>query len=383
MQIAKHLQNTQPSYIREILKAACSPDVISLAGGLPDGDSFPLHLMEASIKDLPQRPELFQYGGTAGYQPLLEFVAEDYGLFDHQSVMVTTGSQQGLDLIARSFLDKGDCVVMEAPSYLGALQVFSLAQADVHSIEQNELGPDLDALKSCFSSKCVKLFYAVPDFHNPTGVCWSLEVRKAVAELCQRYSVLFVEDAPYRELRFNGDALPMVSSFCPEHALTLRSYSKIATPGIRVGTVSGPESWIHSLIKLKQCADLHSNIPMQAVLLSLISSKEFPEHIQKICQLYGDRYRVLAKALEHYLPDTCEVNQVNGGMFVWMSLPDCNSFSFAQRLLARKVAVVPSTVFYHQNTQEKSALRLNYTNASDNEITQAVEQLALEVKALL
>ncbi|WP_274620554.1 aminotransferase class I/II-fold pyridoxal phosphate-dependent enzyme [Colwellia maritima] len=170
MNLAKSLQNIQPSYIREILDAACAPGVISLVGGLPANDKFPLELMAKSLKDLPNRPELFQYGNTAGYAPLLAHFREHYQLLSSHEGIVCTGSQQGLDLIARSFINPGDTIVMEAPSYLGAIQVFSLAQANIESISQRCDGPDLDELETCFATSDVTLFYAVPDFHNPTGV---------------------------------------------------------------------------------------------------------------------------------------------------------------------------------------------------------------------
>ncbi|MFW1142195.1 aminotransferase class I/II-fold pyridoxal phosphate-dependent enzyme, partial [Vibrio parahaemolyticus] len=170
------------SYIREILAAASDKNVISLAGGLPDEKTFPIDLMKPTLENLANMPEVFQYGATAGYAPLLNFLTDYYQLPESHLAMITTGSQQGLDLIARAYVNPGDKVVMEAPSYLGAMQVFGLVQANIVTVSQTECGPNLEELEQCFSTQQPKMFYAVPDFHNPTGVCWALETRQKVAE---------------------------------------------------------------------------------------------------------------------------------------------------------------------------------------------------------
>ncbi len=380
MKTTKSLQAVQPSYIREILSAASAPGIISLAGGLPDDATFPLALMAESLTDLPNRAQLFQYGNTAGYAPLLAHFRDRYQLPPSHDSIVCTGSQQGLDLIARSFVNSGDNIVMEAPSYLGAIQVFGLAQATIESISQRADGPDLDELEACFAAKDITLFYAVPDFHNPTGVCWSLAIRKKVAQLCQQYHVTFIEDVPYRELRYKGEHLPLVSSFCPDNSMVLRSYSKIASPGIRLGLVTGREDWIVSLNKVKQAADLHSSIPMQAVLLDLLQHDEFAQHLAKLRHVYNARYEALTKQIALKLPSYCYANAVDGGMFIWLSLPECDVDALAKSALEQGVAVVPSSVFYHDRENITPALRLNFTNASIKDLGAAIERLAKVIK---
>ncbi|MBU2872334.1 PLP-dependent aminotransferase family protein [Colwellia sp. E2M01] len=375
MKLAKSLQEIQPSYIREILDAASAPGVISLAGGLPDAATFPLPLMAKSLTDLPNRTQLFQYGNTAGYTPLLEHFRTYYQLPASHDSIICTGSQQGLDLIARSFINPGDNIVMEAPSYLGAIQVFGLVQANIESISQRADGPDLEQLEACFATKDITLFYAVPDFHNPTGVCWSLQVRQKVAQLCQQYNVAFIEDVPYRELRFKGEFLPLVSSFCPDNSLVLRSFSKIATPGIRLGLVTGRSDWVAPLNKVKQAADLHSSIPMQAVLLDLLQHDGFEQHLEVLRGLYSERYQALLDNIALKLPAACTLNPVNGGMFIWLSLPDCDVDALAQTALEHGVAVVPSSVFYQQRENVKPALRLNFTNANAEQLSEAIDRL--------
>lgn len=375
MEIAHSLQQIKSSYIREILAAASDKNVISLAGGLPDEETFPIEIMKPILESLSDMPDVFQYGATAGYAPLLEFLTQKFELPENHLPMICTGSQQGLDLIARAYINPGDTVVMEAPSYLGAMQVFGLVQASISTVSQTEFGPNLEELEQCFIQESPKMFYAVPDFHNPTGVCWSLETRKKVAELCIQYNVAFIEDAPYRELRFTGEALPMVSTFCPQDSIVLRSFSKIASPGLRIGVVTGKKSYIEPLIKVKQGADLHSSVPMQALLLGLLKHEKFEQHMQTIQTLYKQRYDVLYNELKVQLPAQCEVNSVDGGMFIWVSLPDCDTFELASTLIANGVAVVPSPVFYPKPEGSPAALRLNFTNAKPNELVEAVNRL--------
>jgi DNA-binding transcriptional MocR family regulator len=378
MKIAHHLEQIPPSYIREILSEATAQGVISLAGGLPSPDHFPMALMSEALQSLANTPALFQYGETAGYRPLLDYFCQFYQLNDQQRGIVCTGSQQGLDLIARTFLNLGDSVVVESPSYLGALQVFGIAQAQIKTVSQISTGPDLNQLETLLSQKSIKLFYAVPDFHNPTGICWSLDTRKAVAALCQRHRVILVEDAPYRQLRFSGQALPMVSSFCPELSLVLRSFSKIATPGIRLGLLTGPAQWVESITTVKQAADLHSSQPMQAVLLKLLSHAGFTEHLDSLCALYGARYQQLSQCLQQ-LGDGYEFGEVQGGMFIWLKVPSGNPMTVAKAAMKNGVAVVPSTVFYAPGIVEEergeSAFRLNFTHANQKQLALAVERL--------
>lgn len=383
MEIAHSVQQIQPSYLREILAAASDSKVISLAGGLPDETTFPLELMNPTIESLSAMPEVFQYGATAGYPPLIEHLTNLYQLPKNHAVITCTGSQQGLDLVARAYINPNDVVAMEAPCYLGAMQVFGLAQAKLVTISQDEYGPDIGELELCFQTHSPKLFYAVPDFHNPTGVCWSLQRRHQVAALCIQYNVVLLEDAPYRELRFSGTPLPLVSDFCPQHSIVLRSLSKIASPGLRFGTVSGQQRYLQPIIKVKQSADLHSSTPVQAMILGLLQHPLFPAHIVKIRQLYHARYHTLVQALQDQLPSGCNVTPTQGGMFVWVTLPPCDTCKLAQQLLAHHVAVVPSPVFYPPSSAAPSAIRLNFTNASPEDLVTAVGRIAEILKAAI
>lgn len=373
---AKHIQKLQPSYIREILRAATADGVISLAGGLPAAELFPRILLEEAMTTVARQTHVFQYGETQGYAPLLEYFQSAYQLDDSQSILVSTGSQQGLDLIARAYINPGDGVVMEAPSYLGALQIFTVAQARIDTIPQTAEGPDLDALESLFASGTIKIFYAVPDFHNPTGLCWSLRTRQKVAELCYKFNVTFVEDAPYRELRFSGKSLPLVSSLCPDRALVLRSFSKISAPGLRLGAVTGPKDWLTPMIRIKQASDLHSSLPMQSVLLEILTHADFETHLKNIRMHYQQRYQALSDAINRHMQSGVSFKPVEGGMFVWLELSQGNPKDIAQAALKEGVAIVPGNVFYAENNIASKALRLNFSHCSPEQLTIAVKRLA-------
>lgn len=373
---ARAVQNLKPSYIREILSAANRDDVISLAGGLPDAQSFPLDLMAKQMAQLGEHPSLFQYGSTAGFAPLRRYLKDVYNLSPEQDLLICTGSQQGLDLIARSFINPGDNIVLEAPSYLGALQVFDLVEANIHSVDQTKNGPDLIQLETCFKNHNIKFFYAVPDFHNPTGICWTAHTRNEVARLCNLYQVTLIEDAPYRKLRFTGQDLPLVSDKC--HALVLTSFSKIATPGIRIGAVYGSTENISTLIKVKQASDLHSSVPMQWVLLQLLKDKKFSLHLQNLRALYKQRYQALCNAITQYMPDA-RFKPVDGGMFIWLELPSVQPKKindFAAAALNKGVAIVPCRVFYSDEREDDvAAVRLNFSNATEQDLTTAIKRL--------
>lgn len=381
MKPIKHLQKLQPSYIREILSEATAEGVISLAGGLPAEHSFPMPLLQEGFAELGLQRGLFQYGETAGYQPLLEELRQHYPMDSQHQAIICNGSQQGLDLVARTFIAPGNGVVVEAPSYLGALQVFYIGQAKLLSVPQERDGPNLMALEQVFREQKPKLFYAVPDFHNPTGCCWSLSIRKAVAALCIRYGVMLLEDAPYRDLRFSGDALPMVSSFCPEHALVLRSFSKTVTPGIRLGVLSGPEQWIEPIMKVKQAADLHTNVPMQFLLLKLLQHQDFNAHLQNTCQRYHEQYEFMSDELNQKLGTNLKFNSVQGGMFLWGTIEsECKcqgetDIILAKNALKNGVAVVPGGVFYPEGFNTKPALRLNFSHGSKEQISEGISRL--------
>lgn len=382
MQPANSLLTVPNSYIREILKAASSPDIISLAGGLPNPITFPLSLFSEAFTEIMSDQTLYQYGATEGYPPLHDALRTRYDINPSHAILITTGSQQALDILARSYINPGDVVVMEAPSYLGAMQVFALAQADIQCIEQNDNGPDLNQLETIFAETSPKFFYAVPDYHNPTGVCWSEPTRQGVASLCFHYNVTLIEDIPYRELYFNDIQHKLVSDYAPISAFVLRSFSKIASPGIRIGAVSATPDLLAPLIKIKQAADLHSSIPLQAAMAWVIEHPQFDSHLDTTRRLYAQQSEILISTLKAQLPYSIN-NNVSGGMFYWLKIPSGNAMAIAEECLSNGVAVVPSNVFYPSSYPSAPALRLNFTNAEPRELIQASEIITKVIKSAL
>lgn len=360
MNIAQHTKKIKQSYIREILEHARQDGCISLAGGLPSPESFPMAIFDDAFKSLDMDHSVFQYATTSGEQALLEAIAQRYPGDQDRSIMITTGSQQGIDLCARAFINAGDKVVLEQPSYLGALQCFALAQASMCFVHQECDGPDIEQLEHLFQADNIAFFYAVPDFHNPTGVSWSVEKRQAVAQLCRQYHVLLIEDAPYRELRFSGEELPSMASYLPEQTIELRSLSKILAPGLRVSALMSPSQWRVDLLKVKQATDLHSNVFAQRMAALVLNDVRFSAHLEAVRALYRQRYQSMAadlKALQEY---HCHHAMVEGGMFIWLNLPPCDVTSLAAQALESGVAVVPGDEFYVQPPAQAS-LRLNFS----------------------
>lgn len=374
MNPSKSLQSVRPSYIREILTESKKPGVISLAGGLPATELLPVKLFAEALCAISNDPLLLQYGETQGYPPLVQHLQRD--TLANQKTLITSGAQQGLDLVARSFINPHDIIVVEAPCYLGALQVFGLAQATIMQVTQQHDGPNIEQLQRIFDARNVKFFYGVPDFHNPTGVNWSVEKRQQVARLCLKYNVFFIEDSPYRALCFNGKAQPKVSDMCAEKSIFLRSFSKSVAPGIRVGSVSAPADIVKALIKTKQAADLHTSLPMQAALLRVLQHSEYSSYLQAMRANYACRYTHLRDQLGQLLDLGCDFNDVNGGMFVWLTLPPLNDMQFARDLLKFGVSVVPGRVFYANDVPDINAVRINFTYCSKAELTSAVAQMA-------
>jgi DNA-binding transcriptional MocR family regulator len=357
--------------------------MISFAGGLPDPESFPLDMMRESYREIYQYPELFQYNATKGLEGLIAALTKRLSLTNERSLFITSGSQQGLDLIARSFIAPGDKILVEAPSYLGAIQVFKLAGADLQSISILNSGPDLEKLKECFESQQIKFFYAIPDYQNPTGYCYPQAMRSAIAQLCREYGVIVIEDSPYRELAFNGKKQASISEFYPEGTIVLHSFSKIVSPGLRIGCVEAKHEIINTLIKLKQITDLHSNIPSQYVLQKLLEHSNFEQHIRSIRHNYHNKYQLLTTELKRSLADEVSFEAVDGGMFIWLTFKDerIEAEEFARKALENKLAVVPGNVFYVDEKADGRSIRLNFSHPSLANIEEGVKRFKLTMKA--
>ncbi|WP_163938011.1 PLP-dependent aminotransferase family protein [Paraferrimonas sp. SM1919] len=376
---SRRVENTQESYIRNILKAISQPGMLSLAGGLPDASRFPFELLANASQNLVNNPGIYQYGPTEGLPALREWILAKQPQGD-LDVLLTTGSQQALDLLARAYLNPQDKVLVEAPSYLGALQIFDLAEVETVAVLSENDGPNIADLERQLKAHKVKLFYAVPDFQNPSCRTWSAIKRQQVAELLAQYDVAFVEDAPYRELRFEGQTLPTVSSFMQQlqaDSFFLGSFSKIATPSMRVGYVSARAELLKPIAKVKQASDLHSALPMQQMLLDVVSHPDFDDHLQALTKHYQSRRDALVAAVNAHLSEFVDFEVPEGGMFLWLELKRHNARDIAAKALVENVAVVPGTEFWPSTREaDYQAIRLNFTALDAEQLDVAVARLA-------
>lgn len=381
--VSQRIKQTPPSFIRGILKAAESDDVISFAGGLPNPISFPQEALKESmdrvVTDYGSR--VFQYATTAGLLGLREYIAQKYQKQYHldvqpDDIIITTGSQQALDLIGKVLINEGDSIAIEEPGYLGAIQAFSQYQPKFHGVPLLEEGLDIGRLEEILKAGNVKFAYVVPNFQNPTGLTYSEEKRKAVLELVRKYHCILVEDDPYGELSFDGQIRGYISKDGLKESILLGTFSKTVTPGMRLGFMIIKDEKLRKYINTaKEAADLHSNIFAQYCLWDYVIHNKLQEHIQKIRYLYKEQCETMIKAMENYFPTDVAFTRPEGGMFIWATLPEgISSKALFDKAIQEKVAFVPGDPFYTDG-RNANTMRLNYTNASKEVIEEGVQRL--------
>lgn len=387
IEFADRMNKVQKSFIREILKVTENPEVISFAGGLPNPESFPIREVEqASHKVLADNgPSVLQYSTTEGYQPLREYIAERYfkrfGLkVEADEILITNGSQQALDLIGKVLLNKNDHIMIERPGYLGAIQAFSLFEPVFNSVSLNEDGIDIDQLETTLKTTKAKLFYTVPNFHNPSGITYSEQNRKKIANLLQKYNTVLIEDDPYSELRFIGQDLLPIKAYLGDQSIMLGSFSKIVAPAMRLGWICAKGEIMEKLIVAKQAADLHTNYYSQRIVHQYLIDNELENHIEKIRNMYKVKRDCMVSMIEKYFPKEVKSTRPEGGMFLWVTLPEgISSLDLFDLAAKENVAFVPGDPFYigQGNT---NTLRLNYTNSSEEMIETGIARLAKVIK---
>ncbi|CAG2145732.1 2-aminoadipate transaminase [Cupriavidus campinensis] len=370
--ISRRAQQLTSSAIREILKVTERPEVISFAGGLPSPASFPVAAMEAAVArvfaDNPQGA--LQYAATEGYLPLREFVAKRYNV-EVERVLITTGSQQALDLIAKVMIDPGSPVLVETPSYLGALQAFSLFEPEFVSVPTDERGLVPEALTPELTAGA-RFLYALPNFQNPTGRRLPLERRQALVKRAQELNLLLVEDDPYGELSYTGDILPTLLSMNPDGVIYMGSFSKVLAPGLRLGFVIAPPELHFKLCQAKQASDLHTPSFTQRMAYESVRDGLLERHIPTIRALYGKQCEVMLDALKRHMPAGVTWNQPEGGMFIWVELPEgLDSMKILEEAVRRNVAYVPGAPFYAGNPR-MNTLRLAFVTVPPERIEQGV-----------
>ena len=383
-QFSERILNTPASFIREILKVIQQDDIISFAGGLPNPVSFPKEELKQSMERVIDQfgDEVFQYSSTEGYRPLREWVAEryrdEYGMdVQADDVLITTGSQQALDLMGKVLINPGDALAIEEPGYLGAIQAFTVFEPDFCPVPLLDDGIDLDRLEQILEERNVKLLYTVPNFQNPTGLTYSVEKRKALCALLNRYSAYLIEDDPYGQLKFEGEVFPYIGSFGLKKSVLFGTISKIITPGMRLGWICTKDrELMQHLVTAKQAADLHSNIFAQYAVYDYLMNHELNEHIGKIKALYKEQSDAMLQAMKDFFPDTVTYTMPKGGMFVWGSLPEGeSSLELFDRAMKEKVAFVPGNPFYVDDQKPVPTFRLNYTNSEPEVIREGIHRL--------
>jgi len=397
---AQRTQHMTSSIIRELLKITEKPEIISFAGGLPAPEVFPRTEIEAATHralEAAGSPAL-QYGATEGYLPLRELLVRHlarYGIkVTPANVLVTTGSQQGLELIGKLFINPGDRVLTEAPTYLGALQAFSAYQPEYLTVEIDEDGLRLDQLEGELRAG-PKFLYVLPNFQNPGGVTLALPRRHRLIELANHYGTPIVEDDPYGQLRYEGEHLPPLVRLDAEYhkgegggeftgnVLYLSSLSKTLAPGLRLGWIVAPEEVIHRLVQMKQGADLHTSTFCQIVAYEVAKDGFLDRHIRDVRAVYGARRDAMLSALARHCPEGVTWTRPKGGLFLWVTLPPgLDSAKLFEVALAEKVAFVPGAPFFPKGGGQRT-LRLNFSYCAPDVIEEGIRRLGAVTRRLL
>ena len=376
---SKRARDLKSSVIREILKVTANPQVISFAGGLPSPESFPVAHMKAAFDKVltSDAQAALQYSTTDGYAPLREWVANRMsteGASIHpDQVIIVSGSQQALDLIGKVFIDTGDKVLVETPTYLGALQAFSLFDPEFISVASDENGLDADQLTAEMAT-AAKFLYALPNFQNPTGRMMSEVRRTALVAKARAHDLLVVEDDPYGALWYEAAPPASLLSRMPERVIHMGSFSKVLAPGLRLGYIVAPLDIARKLEQVKQATDLHTSTIAQRVVYEVVKDGFLDEHIPSIRERYRGQAHVMLEALTEHMPAGVSWNQPAGGMFLWVTLPDgMDSEAMLEKAFARNVAYVPGVPFYGNEAQHNT-LRLAFVTVPADKIRAGVAE---------
>lgn len=384
------------SIIRELLKLTEQPDVISFAGGLPAPDVFPVAQFQQAcnvvLKDLGA--QALQYSTTEGYPPLRQLIADTaegyYGLkVPADEIQITSGSQQALDFVGRLFINRGDLILVESPTYLGALQAWNVYGAQYITVPIDEHGMIVDQLEQALRAG-PKLIYVLPNFQNPSGVTLSLERRKKLVELADKYGVPIVEDDPYGRLRYEGEHIPPVFVLDRQmrggqgsNVIYMSTFSKLLAPGLRLAWVIAPPEVIRRVVMIKQAADLHTSSFNQIVAYEVGKSGFLDEHVKLIRATYKERRDVMLEAMDELFPPEVQYTRPEGGMFLWGVLPeDVDTAEIFKQAVEKKVAYVPGSAFY-PNDGGRNTLRINYSFSTPEQIREGVNRLGMLFKEVL
>lgn len=381
---ASRTANVSASIIREILKLTQGSDIISFGGGFPSPQSFPVEEMKLHNEELLAKygKEILQYGTTEGFGPLREKLAMEASMFGitavKENVLLTTGAQQVIDLMAKAFLDKGDVVLVENPTFLAALNVFKMYEAKIIGVDTDENGILPEDLEKKIREHRPKMLYMIPNFQNPTGITTAESRRRSIMGICGKAGMPLLEDDPYCLVRFEGDSLPATASFDKwGTAVYASSFSKTVSPGIRLGYAIASKEIMAKLIVGKQTTDVCSNNLAQRAVYEFMESGKFYEHIKDIVAEYRPKRDLMIKVLDERFPKGTKRNKPLGGLFLWAKLPKgVNSEEMLKSAIERaKVAYIPGSPFYIDPSMGKDEMRLNFTNATEKQIEEGMKKL--------
>lgn len=388
---AKRMAGMQASAVREILKVTQRPEVISFAGGLPAPELFPVEEIGKVCQEVcaAEGRKVLQYATTEGRPTLRSKIADRMNRkykshLKAENILITTGSQQNLDMAGKIFFDEGDVVLMESPTYLAAINAFKAYQPVFKEVPTDEKGMIPEELdKILAETPRAKLIYVIPDFQNPTGICWSLERRQKFMEIVNKYNIPVLEDNPYGELRYEGETLPSLQSMdTKDLVMAMGTFSKTFCPGLRIGWLAAPTTLMKEFVKVKQSADLHTSAFDQAIIDRYMDEYSLDDHVAEINKLYKHRRDLLLKTMEETFTDGTTWTHPEGGLFLWLTFPEgVSARKVFDKCIEKNVAGVLGEFFY-PNIKNDRHMRINYSNMPDDRIVEGVKRMAEALKEI-
>ena len=386
------VQALKPSAIREIFKYAADPTVVSLSAGNPAPEAFPVkEITEISARLLRDDPiAALQYSVTEGYSPLrgflTDYMKEKHGVgSEGDDILITSGAQQIMDLSSKALLNEGDVVICENPSFIGSLNTFRSYNAKLVGVPMEHDGMNTEALETALKENPrAKLIYTIPNFQNPTGMTMSLEKRREVYRLAKKYGVLIIEDNPYGDLRFSGEFLPCIKNFDDEGLVIYSgSFSKVISPGMRVGYTIAPKEIIQKMVVCKQGQDVHTNIWSQLVCYEFLTKYDFDAHLSMLRDIYRKKAAYTMELMDKELAPNITYQKIDGGLFLWCDLPERVDMSaFCLDAVKNKVCVVPGTAFMANPEDKTNSFRINYSTPTDEQLKKGIEILGKMQRSL-
>jgi 2-aminoadipate transaminase len=378
------------SFIREILKVTLDPEIISFAGGLPNREYFPAEELEKATNKVFRihGRDIFQYSNSEGYQKLREYISERYFQKHNldipaENILITSGSQQGLDLFGKILLNDGDGVIIEEPGYLGAIQAFSMYKPAFFPVPISEKGIDIQKLQEIVSLKKPRLMYTVPNFQNPSGITYSEDNRLAVSEILKGTKTILIEDDPYGDLRFTGESKRSFKNLLPDNTVMLGSFSKTVVPGFRIGWVAAPKYIMEKLLVAKQASDLHTSHFTQSIIYQYLMDNDIEAHIKQVREVYGRQCQAMLRSIKKHFPPDVSYTRPEGGMFLWAELPEnVTSLALFNLAIKDRVIFVPGDPFYINKTETRT-LRLNFSCVDEETIDIGIGRLGHAIRELL